>query len=146
MQKRCDLSSVSHRPGGLVDPLALARAVEASWDHRTAYKGLFRADNRAFGQCYPTSRVVQCFYPDYEIAMGEVWTGSGIEHHFWNVRGSGANAQWLDLSWQQFPAGSVVQHFTVLDRNCLGDSAATVERCALLLRRVLSHLGCHPSA
>lgn len=96
--------------------------------------------NPAFGQCYPTSRVVQFFYPDTEIACGDVWTGSSTECHFWNIRGSGPQAEWIDLSWRQFPPGSVVQRFELLDRRRLGDSPPTVERCALLLRRVLAHL------
>jgi hypothetical protein len=119
----------------------LAAALEASWDHRTAYRGITRPGNPAFGQCYPTSRVVQFFYPETEIARGDVWTGSGTECHFWNVRGSGSRAEWIDLSWKQFPPGSVVRRFELLDRRQYGDSPATLERCALLVRRVLSHLG-----
>jgi hypothetical protein len=119
----------------------LAAAIEASWDHRTAYRGVTRPGNRAFGQCYPTARVVQFFYPETEIACGDVWTGAGTECHFWNVRGAGAQAEWIDLSWQQFPAGSVVRQFKLLDRGQLGDSPPTIERCALLLRRVLARLG-----
>ena len=118
----------------------LIEAVEASWDHRTAYRGLTQPGNRAFGQCYPTSRVVQFFYPEVEIARGEVWTGSGIECHFWNVRGSGDDARWIDLTWTQFPPGSVVRRFELLDRALLADSPPTVERCELLLRRVFAHL------
>lgn len=83
---------------------------------------------------------MQWFYPDFEIAKGEVWTGSSIERHFWNVRGLGAVAQSLDLSWKQFPVDSVVRNFVLLDRHALGDSDATMERCALLLQRVLSYL------
>jgi hypothetical protein len=45
----------------------------------------------------------------------------------------------IDLSWQQFPVGSVVQEFIVLDRQDLGDSEATIQRCALLLQRVESY-------
>jgi hypothetical protein len=33
-----------------------------------------------------------------------------------------------------------VQHFKLLDRHRLGDTAPTLERCALLLRRVLAHV------
>jgi hypothetical protein len=129
-----------------VDLDGLAAALEASWDHRTAYRGITRPGNPAFGQCYPTSRVVQHFYPETEIARGEVWTGAGIECHFWNVRGVGPRAEWIDLSWRQFPAGSVVRRFELLDRRTLGDSPPTVERCALLLRRVMSHLAGQQSA
>jgi hypothetical protein len=127
-----------------IDLDRLRAALEASWDRRTAYRGLTRPGNPAFGQCYPTSRVVQVFYPDFEIACGDVWTGSGTQCHFWNVRGSGKDAEWIDLSWKQFPPASVVNHFKLLDRRHLGDSPPTVERCALLLRRVLSRLAADP--
>jgi hypothetical protein len=122
----------------------LAAALEASWDRRTAYGGVAQPGNPALGQCYPTARVVQFFYPETEIACGEVWTGSTTECHFWNVRGSGPQAEWIDLSWQQFPPGSVVRHFKLLDRHRLGDSPHTLERCTLLLRRVLAHLADRP--
>jgi hypothetical protein len=84
--------------------------------------------------------VVQCFYPEYEIACGDVWTGTSAECHFWNIRGSGSGAEWIDLSWKQFPPGSAVRSFRLLDRTQLGDSPPTVERCELLLRRVRAHL------
>ena len=126
-------------PAG-VDLECLAIALEASWDRRTAYGGVLEAGNPALGQCYPTSRVVQFFYPEVEIARGDVWTGSSTECHFWNIRGSGSDAEWIDLSWKQFPPGSVVRRFELLDSGLSGDSPATLERCALLLRRVLAHL------
>lgn len=121
-----------------IDVPALAEALRASWDEKTAYRGVVRAGNPAYGQCYPTSRVVQWFYPAFEIAKGEVWTPAGIEQHFWNVHGAGA--EWLDLSWEQFPVGSKVLGFELLDRHALGDSEMTIVRCALLLERVRSHL------
>jgi hypothetical protein len=127
-------------PSGRIDITRLARALESSWDHLTSYQGATQPNNPAYGQCYPTSRVVQWFYPEVEIARGDVWTGHRIERHFWNIRSSGKAAEWIDLSWQQFPPGSVVQNHQVLDRHTLGDSPATVERCALLLRRVLARL------
>jgi hypothetical protein len=132
--------SHAHPAAPRVDVARLATAIEASWDHHTAYRGITRPGNPAFGQCYPTSRVVQFFYPEFEIACGDVWTGSSTECHFWNVRGSGDKPDWIDLSWQQFPPGSAVRQFKLLDRHLLGDSPPTVERCALLLRRVLSLL------
>jgi hypothetical protein len=144
MEQRCALSIVTPGPLGSVDLQSLTRALEASWDHLTSYQGAIRPGNPAFGQCYPTSRVVQWFYPEYDIAKGNVWTGASVEEHFWNVRGAGEAAEWLDLSWRQFPAGSVVRDFLLLDRNSLGDSERAKERCALLLRRVLSHLGINP--
>ena len=136
-------SSLALREPQPTTPVALDKlsaSIEASWDYRTAYRGITKPGNPAFGQCYPTARVVQFFYPEVEIASGVVLTGSGTESHFWNIRGSGDDAEWIDLSWQQFPPGSIVQGFELLDRRLLGDSPPTVERCALLLRRVLSHL------
>jgi hypothetical protein len=135
----------AHGPPARVDLERLRAAVAASWDHRTAYRGLTRPGNPAFGQCYPTSRVVQFFYPEVEIACGDVWTGAVTECHFWNIRGSGPHAEWIDFTWQQFPPGSVVKHFKLLDRRHLGDSPPTVERCALLLRRVLARLAADPA-
>ncbi len=143
MEMGSDPQALCAGQSNTVDPLTLARALEASWDSRTAYRGVTRLGNPAFGQCYPTCRVVQWFYPEYEIAKGEVWTGISTERHFWNVHGLGPDAHLLDLSWKQFPAESVVRSFVLLDRHALGDSDATVARCTLLLERVLSYLG-HP--
>jgi hypothetical protein len=118
----------------------LRAALEASWDARTAYQARSGRAIRRFGQCYPTARVVQHFFPAFEIACGDVDTGGGIECHFWNVAADGAH---VDLSWQQFPPGSAVLGYRLLDRNALGDSPPTLARCALLLARVQSRLH-HP--
>jgi hypothetical protein len=118
----------------------LQRALGESWDHLTAYQGAIRPGNPAYGQCYPTSRVVQWFYPDAEIASGHVWTGQDLEFHFWNVFGAGDAAEWVDLTWRQFPSGSSVKDHQVLDRDALDDSLGTLERCSLLLRRVQARL------
>lgn len=118
----------------------LGAALERSWDRRTAYLGASRSGNPAFGQCYPTARVVQWFFPETEIASGKVDTGSGIEAHFWNVERSAGGLIHIDLSWQQFPRGSRVTEFELLDRSALGDSPPTVARCRLLLERVLTLL------
>ena len=123
-----------------VDLSDLTWAVEASWDYLTSYQGAIEVGNPALGQCWPTSRVVQWFYPEYEIAKGEVWTGSSIEQHFWNVNGDTHECKHLDLSWKQFPEQSVVRSFLVLDRNNLGDSERARRRCSILLERVLAHL------
>ena len=56
----------------------LRAALEASWNARTAYQGAVRPGNPAFGQCYPTARVVQHFFPAFEIACGDVDTGAGV--------------------------------------------------------------------
>jgi hypothetical protein len=120
--------------------LRLREALEASWDRQTAYGAVEQAGNPAVGQCYPTSRVVQHYYPATEIIKGKVWTGGSEETHFWNGLPVGNEWYQIDLSWRQFPAGSVVREFLVLDRQDLDDSEATVQRCALLLERVESYL------
>jgi hypothetical protein len=118
----------------------LKSAIEASWDRSTAYLGVCQAGNPALGQCYPTARVVQWFFPRLEIASGTVDTGHSLEHHFWNIDPRPKPPIQVDLTWQQFRPGSQVTQFELLDRHSLGDSPPTVERCQLLLERVLSQL------
>jgi hypothetical protein len=118
----------------------LSSALEASWDRRTAYLGACRPGNPALGQCYPTSRVVQWFFPRLEIACGEVDTGSGFEAHFWNVDPACSPAEHVDLTWRQFAPGSKRGRFKILDRGALNDTPPTVARCKLLLSRVLIKL------
>lgn len=120
--------------------LCLREALAASWDKRTAYLEVEQAGNPALGQCYPTSRVVQHYYPETEIIKGKVWTGEKADVHFWNGLHVGDNWYHIDLSWQQFPAGSIVQEFVIIERQELHDSEATVQRCALLLKRVDNYL------
>ena len=116
--------------------LRLREALATSWDRLTAYGAIEQIGNPALGQCYPTARVVQHYYPATEIIKGKVWTGEREEIHFWNGLQIGDTWYHIDLCWQQFPAGSVVREFIVLDRHNLGDGEATLERCALLLKRV----------
>jgi hypothetical protein len=120
--------------------LQLREALEASWSKETAYLAVKKKGNPALGQCYPTSRVVQHYFPDTEIIKGVVWNGKEIETHFWNGLKANGILYHIDLSWQQFPAGSVVKSFRILDRNTLGDSEATVKRCKLLLEKVANYL------
>ena len=122
----------------------LKDAIEASWDSRTAYLGATRPGNPALGQCYPTARLVQWFFPEMEIVSGEVLAGAMVEHHFWNVQPrSGTH---IDFSWGQFPSGSTVRSFEVLDRTAFGDSPPTIARCQLLLERVLARLAAEPES
>ncbi|WP_084293246.1 hypothetical protein [Bradyrhizobium sp. WSM3983] len=110
------------------------------WDRQTAYGAVEYAGNPTLGQCYPTSRVVQHYYPATEIIKGNVWTGQREEVHFWNALPTGDCWYHIDFSWQQFPVGSVVRDFVVLDRQQLVDSEVTIQRCSLLLKRVESYL------
>ena len=126
-----------------LSPVSLARlrsALKASWDPGTAYLGVHEPGNPALGQCYPTARVVQLFFPELEIASGEVDTGSALEDHFWNVDPAASPVRHVDLTWQQFPEGTKISRFEILDRHRLDDSAPTIARCRLLLQRVLLRL------
>ena len=130
------------------DTGSLREALAVSWGADTSYRSAYTLGNPALGQCYPTSRVVQRLFPVFEVVKGSVDTGRGVECHFWNVTNDRGHLRQVDLTWQQFPAGSVVQdRFEVLGRGALGDSAATIRRCELLLRRVISVLdgGWHPN-
>lgn len=123
-----------------VDLSHLREALEASWDEKTSYLAAKKAGNPSLGQCYPTSRVIQHFFPETEIVKGKVWNGKEIETHFWNVLKVKDDLYHIDLTWQQFPQGSKVREYTILDRNQLGDSEPTVKRCELLLERVNNYL------
>ena len=118
----------------------LRKAIEASWDERTSCLGAVREGNPAWGQCYPTARVVQVFFPEMEIARGVASTVSSEEAHFWNVIAIKGGLTHVDLTWCQFPPGTIRGDFDVLDRHDLGDSIETVTRCDLLLSRVTRRL------
>lgn len=123
-----------------VSLLNLREAIEASWASDTAYKAVHETANPALGNCYPTARIVQYFFPDTEIVEGTVWTGASLEKHFWNLLIKDGTEYHIDLSWRQFPAGSTVKAYEVRDRKTLGDSKDTIRRVELLLRRVRKHL------
>jgi hypothetical protein len=118
----------------------LEAALSAAWTHQTAYLGVACPGNPALGQCYPTARVIQWFFPELEIASGAVDTGAAMEAHFWNIDESSDPPTHIDPTWQQFPPGSIVRKFAILDRTALGDGPATIARCQLLLHRVLAGL------
>jgi hypothetical protein len=120
--------------------LRLREALEASWDSQTSYGSLVRNNNPAFGQCYPTSRVVQRYFPQMAILEGIVCNGENEDVHFWNAVEFDFGWYHIDLTWQQFPAGSRVREFSFLDQKKIVDSSLTKRRCALLLNRVEKHL------
>ncbi|CAM3273258.1 hypothetical protein OCAE111667_01130 [Occultella aeris] len=119
-----------------VDLIVLREALEASWSRRTSYRGVWDERIPALGQCYPTARVVQHFLPAADIVKGTVWTGVGHEVHFWNELRVGCDLMAVDLTWQQFPPGSVVASRQTLDRHELGDTPQTIARCDRLLAAV----------
>lgn len=117
--------------------LALRAALEASWDAGTSYLGASSAQYPALGQCYPTSWVVQYYFPQSEIVEGLVVSAAGEDAHFWNVFPGDVH---VDFTWQQFPPGAVVRRWWVREREELGDGPETVQRCQLLLSRVQAAL------
>jgi hypothetical protein len=123
-----------------VDLLRLRAALEASWSAETAYRGVIQPGNPAYGQCYPTARVVQHFFPGAEVVEGEVWTGEDVEAHFWNALPRDGALVHVDLSWSQFPTGSTVRTYAVRDRATFGDGPETVRRVETLLGRVTASL------
>lgn len=123
-----------------VDMLALRRAIEASWQPDTAYKFVSQPGNPALGQCYVTARVVQHYFPDAELAEGEISTPKGTEWHFWNVFTVGGQQIHLDLTWQQFPHDSWVKSWKIRPRDSYNDSPPTRERFEKLLKRVQQNL------
>jgi hypothetical protein len=123
-----------------IDMAQLREALEASWDSKTSYQSVLEKGNPALGQCYPTSRVVQHFFSDTEIVEGQVWTGRSTEKHFWNLLEVNGVMYHIDLTWQQFPHGSKVLNYKIRDRNGLGDSQKTTDRCELLRQRVTQYL------
>jgi hypothetical protein len=122
------------------DFVTLREALEASWRPDTAFLQVYKKGNPALGQCYPTARVVQHFFPEFEIVEGEVWTGEQLEKHFWNIHELNNMSYLVDFTWQQFPQGSIVKNFKIRDRNTLGDRPETIKRVELLLERVNSYL------
>lgn len=120
--------------------IRVRKALEASWIPATAYRGAVTLGVPSLGQCYPTSRVLQLLHPALEIVEGRVWTGTAEEKHFWNLLDTAVGEVHVDLTWQQFPHGSVARDWHVRDRATLNDSDATLQRVDVLLQRVHRHL------
>ena len=123
-----------------VTMVMLREALEASWDEKTAFQGVHEKGNPALGSCYPSAWVVQQFFPRAEIVEGQVWTGGGMEKHFWNVLQVGDAECHIDFTWSQFPHGSSVKSYKIRDRETLGDGPQTKARCQLLFDRVNAFL------
>lgn len=124
----------------MIDQLKLQEALEASWNEETSYLAVLQNGNSALGQCYPTSRVVQYYFPKTEVAKGIVWNGTNEEVHFWNILDIDGGRLHIDLSWQQFPPGSLVREYRILDRNNFKDGKEGKRRVKLLLERVTKYL------
>lgn len=118
----------------------LRQALEASWDEKTSYLAALEPGNAALGQCYPTSRVVEYFFPKTKVVKGVVWNTEENEIHFWNVLEVDEELYHIDFTWQQFPEGSKVLSFELLDSKKYPDSDATIARCNLLKKRVKLYL------
>ncbi len=124
----------------MIDLLKLREALEASWDEQTSYRAVKQVGNPSLGQCYPTSWLIQQYFPEVEIIKGEVWNGTSEKAHFWNMIEIEGVRYYIDFTWQQFPPGSRVVSSRVLDRHNLGDGPSTVKRCSILKDRVEKYL------
>lgn len=122
------------------DLTKIREALEASWDEQTSYLAVKEEGNPALGQCYPTSRVVQHYFPKTEVVKGKVWNGTEEETHFWNILDADGARYHIDLSWQQFPPGSSVREYRVLDRSDFKDGDESKRRVKLLIDRVIDYL------
>ena len=122
------------------DMTQLREAFEATWKPDTAYLKVSEKGNPALGQCYPTSRVAQFFFPEMEIVEGQVWTGKSTEKHFWNILIADGQEYHIDFTWQQFPFGTSVKSYKIRNRETLGDGEETVKRVELLHDRVKEYL------
>lgn len=120
--------------------LQVREAIEASWSMDTAHEKAYEEGNPALGNCYPTSRVIQYYFPQTEVVEGIVVTPNGEEKHFWNILVVNGDEYHVDLSWQQFPPGSSVKEYKVRDRQEFGDGEDAIRRVELLLSRVEHHL------
>lgn len=120
--------------------LQVRQAIEASWGADTAYKNISEPDNPSKGNCYASSRVLQYFFPELDIAKGIVWTGQASEKHYWNVLMNNGQYYHIDLTWQQFPHGSIVEEYVICNRRSFADNTATKQRVAILLERTQAYL------
>lgn len=120
----------------MIDMTKLRYAIEASWEPAIASFGQYESDNPALGQCYPTSWLMQQYFPELEIVEGSVITPKGEEKHFWNILQSNGQEYHIDLTWQQFPRGSHIRSWKIRNRGTLNDGLRTQKRCALLKSKV----------
>lgn len=120
---------------------ALREALEASWSSDTAHLYAEEEGNPSLGQCYVTAKILQEYFPEFEIVEGIVETPNGKEKHFWNRIKSSAGVIDIDLTWQQFPVGSKVVKCWLRNRQTLNDGEETQRRLSVLRERVKSYLG-----
>ncbi len=119
-----------------VSIVRLREALSCSWSKDTAYLGVSEENNPSLGNCYPTSRVVQFYFPNTEIVEGRVLTPAGEEKHFWNMIVVDGVEYHVDLTWQQFPPNSRVISYKIRDRNFFNDGEDATRRVELLKERV----------
>jgi len=120
--------------------LKLKNALEASWSNETSYHGAEEEGKPSLGQCLPTALVVQHFFPEILILKGKVSNGAKTEEHYWNGTMKNNEIDHIDLTWQQFPAGSTVQEFEIFNHSLLNKSSSAIRRYELLLSRVIGYL------
>jgi hypothetical protein len=104
--------------------------IQAAWSRDTSYwPDKWSPENRASGQCAVTALLVQ------DLVGGDIWRGwVDGQPHYWNR----ADGEPIDLTWEQFPGGSVRRIDVPVNRLILLSDEGTRRRYELLSERAAS--------
>ena len=118
---------------------ALVNKIKNSWCQETAhpaYASRWSKDNPSAGQCLVTALLIQ------DELGGDIYDCKvGRSRHFYNV----VNGEKIDLTFDQFPAGSECKDSRIRDRKSLLSNAETRQRYELLKELVNSNNGINES-
>ena len=118
---------------------ALVNKIKNSWCQETAhpaYASRWSKDNPSAGQCLVTALLIQ------DELGGDIYDCKvGRSRHFYNV----INGEKIDLTFDQFPAGSECKDDRIRDRKSLLSNADTRQRYELLKELVNSNNGINES-
>lgn len=120
--------------------IQLREALEHSWDKETAYSvENYENHDPAWGQCAVTACVVYNYFK-CALIKGKVTMpdGSTTSHYWNNIDGVD-----VDLTWRQFPVGSVVSERKTADFYDLMENEWTNQRFRRLLGRVKNYFYDH---
>lgn len=118
---------------------ALVNKIKNNWCQETAhpaYASRWSKDNPSAGQCLVTALLIQ------DELGGDIYDCKvGRSRHFYNV----VNGEKIDLTFDQFPAGSECKDDRIRDRKSLLSNADTRQRYELLKELVNSNNGINES-
>lgn len=102
--------------------------IRAAWSRETSYwPETWTSGNPAHGQCAITALVVQDHFG------GDIWRGwVGTDTHYWNH----IDGRTVDLTLEQFPAGSEVRRDVPVHRDVILRNEDTRRRYELLSERI----------